>query len=217
MLNSDIDNEERVTCVSCRFRYPSVRRFCPMCGLPAPADQATLDTGNQASGGGLAIEKKTGSALRVPLTTGFRKSITVVISTVLLLCSVYYLTLRSRSTENRPAASSVGPASSEPRTQGASAPLTGPEESPSEDGNSRSATTPPGPISKTEDDNPVELWNRVRHGSTEAEVALAKLYLQGITVERNCEQAHVLLLAASQKGSKAADSLLAGPYAQSCQ
>jgi hypothetical protein len=41
-----------------------------------------------------------------------------------------------------------------------------------------------------------------------AEVALAKLYLEGEAVPHNCEQAQMLLLAASRKGSKAADDLL---------
>jgi hypothetical protein len=60
------------------------------------------------------------------------------------------------------------------------------------------------------------LWSRVRKGNTGAEVALAKLYLEGTVVEPSCEQAHLLLLAASRKQSKAADDLLAGAYAKQC-
>ena len=80
-----------------------------------------------------------------------------------------------------------------------------------------SAKSRPEKISKTEADDPVELWSRVRQGNTGAEVVFANMYLQGMTVARSCEQAHVLLLAASRKRNKAADSLLAGAYAQQCQ
>jgi hypothetical protein len=37
-------------------------------------------------------------------------------------------------------------------------------------------------------------------------VALANLYFEGKSVPQNCDQAHVLLHAASMKGSKAADN-----------
>jgi TPR repeat protein len=50
-----------------------------------------------------------------------------------------------------------------------------------------------------------------------AEVALANLYLEGEAVPRNCEQAHMLLYAASLKGSKAADSFLKNSYPQRCE
>ena len=63
----------------------------------------------------------------------------------------------------------------------------------------------------------MELWSRVRQGSAGAEVALARLYLEGTAVARSCEQAHVLLLAASRKQDKEADSLLGGSYAQHCR
>ena len=200
-----------------------------MCGVLASADKAALDAGNQeasdrAGGSGLRIGRKTGSALRALSNTEFRKPATVVISLMsaaLLVCTMSYFTLRSRSAEKTPAAPSLGATSSEPNIKSASAPLHGSDESPAEDANSRSAKPGPERISKTEtetkDDSPTELWNRVRHGNTEAEVALAKLYLQGTALERSCEQAHQLLLAASRKRSKAADSLLAGAYAQQCQ
>jgi TPR repeat protein len=56
----------------------------------------------------------------------------------------------------------------------------------------------------------------VRQGNIEAEVALAKLYLEGTEVPQNCEQAHMLLLAASKKGNNNADELLSGSYAERC-
>jgi hypothetical protein len=49
-----------------------------------------------------------------------------------------------------------------------------------------------------------QLWSKVEAGDSSAEVALAQLYLRGDGVPRNCEQARVLLRAASKKGSAAA-------------
>jgi TPR repeat protein len=65
--------------------------------------------------------------------------------------------------------------------------------------------------------DPVELWKAVKRGSVNAEVALARLYLEGEAVPQNCEQAHMLLSVASMKGSKAADSLLKSSYAERCR
>jgi PilZ domain len=46
-----------------------------------------------------------------------------------------------------------------------------------------------------------QLWSDVAAGDTNAEIALAKLYFKGEGVPRNCEQAWVLLRAASKKGN----------------
>ena len=67
------------------------------------------------------------------------------------------------------------------------------------------------------EDDPVELWKAVKRGSVSAEVALAKLYLEGEAVPQNCEQAHILLFAASMKGSRAADNFLKSSYAERCE
>jgi hypothetical protein len=74
----------------------------------------------------------------------------------------------------------------------------------------------PDPIQDATDD-PSELWNRVKAGSTSAEIKLAALYMEGSGVDQDCEQAHLLLLAASRKGSKIASGLLGGKYAEQCQ
>lgn len=65
--------------------------------------------------------------------------------------------------------------------------------------------------------DPVGLWKAVKRGSVNAEVALANLYLEGEAVPKNCEQAHMLLSAASMKGSKAADDYLKSSYAERCE
>jgi hypothetical protein len=46
-----------------------------------------------------------------------------------------------------------------------------------------------------------QLWSAVGAGDSSAEVALAQLYLTGNGVPRNCEQARVLLRAASKNGN----------------
>jgi TPR repeat protein len=69
----------------------------------------------------------------------------------------------------------------------------------------------------TKEDDPAELWNAVKRGNVRAEVALANLYLKGEAVPQNCEQAHMLLLAASMKGSKSADNFLKSSYAERCE
>jgi len=65
--------------------------------------------------------------------------------------------------------------------------------------------------------DPSGLWKRVQEGSTSAEIRLATLYLDRSGVEQNCEQAHLLLVVASRHGSKVADDLLNGRYAERCQ
>jgi hypothetical protein len=46
-----------------------------------------------------------------------------------------------------------------------------------------------------------QLWKAVAEGNTTAEIALAQLYLTGNGVPKSCEQARVLLSAASKKGN----------------
>ena len=189
-----------------------------MCGALASADEAPVDASKQASGSDLSIERRTWSTLRRPTV------VMSVLSTVLLLCAVSYFALRGFTPRGRsilliqrtPAGPSVEVTASEPSIKSSSAPLNGSDQPPAKDTNLRSARPRPEGISETEDESPTELWNRVRKGNTGAEVALAKLYLEGTVVEPSCEQAHLLLLAASRKQSKAADDLLAGAYAKQC-
>jgi len=73
------------------------------------------------------------------------------------------------------------------------------------------------PIAAAKEDDPAELWKAVKRGSVNAEVALANLYLEGKSVPQNCEQSQMLLQMASTKGSRAADTLLKGSYAERCE
>jgi len=47
--------------------------------------------------------------------------------------------------------------------------------------------------------NPMQLWGEVQAGNSKAAVELAELYIKGDGVPRNCQQARVLLLVASEK------------------
>jgi len=61
-----------------------------------------------------------------------------------------------------------------------------------------------------------ELWKQVGNESSMAEVALAKLYLEGVVVPQNCPQAQVLLVAASRKGNWGKEGVWAS-YEKHCQ
>jgi hypothetical protein len=61
------------------------------------------------------------------------------------------------------------------------------------------------------------LWVAVENGDTAAEILLANHYAAGEGVERNCEQARVLLQAAIKKGSAAAAKRLAQLGEAGCQ
>jgi hypothetical protein len=191
-----------------------------MCGVLASAGNEALDTSRQAIGSNPEVHRGRGPALQELSHRGVGKTIAVV-STVLLVCTGSYLTLRNRTRVQSPAAvHSVGTPSSPPNTPSAVARSNETEASLHEDGKLRSAEPRPGANpsrgKEDEDDDPIELWSRVRQGDTEAEVTLAKLYLRGTALERNCEQAHMLLLAAAQKQNKVADRILGGVYQQQC-
>jgi hypothetical protein len=60
------------------------------------------------------------------------------------------------------------------------------------------------------------LWAGVRKGYVPAEVTLADLYRRGDGVAKNCDQAQVLLVAASKKGSPEARQMLEQMAEQGC-
>jgi hypothetical protein len=61
------------------------------------------------------------------------------------------------------------------------------------------------------------LWAGVRKGYVPAEVTLADLFRHGDGVEKNCDQARVLLVAASKKGSLDARQMLEHMAEQGCE
>ncbi len=61
---------------------------------------------------------------------------------------------------------------------------------------------PPGAVKKSTP--PAQLWAAVQAGNTRAAVVLAEDYIQGQGVPKNCQQARILLLMASEKRNAAA-------------
>lgn len=55
-----------------------------------------------------------------------------------------------------------------------------------------------------ERDHAAQLWKEVGKGNSQAQVELARMYVQGSGVVRNCEQAEVLLRGAAKKGNEQA-------------
>jgi PilZ domain len=67
-----------------------------------------------------------------------------------------------------------------------------------------SASSSPSTTGKKSGVNPNQLWGEVQAGNSNAAVELAELYIKGDGVPRNCQQARVLLLTASEKRNTAA-------------
>lgn len=205
-------HDQRVTCVSCRFSYPEVRGFCPMCGTAAPAP-------GEAVLGPRPVEGKSRTARQLALSASLKRGMRrpLFVAVFLLIAGGTLLYLRSRNARDviapAPAIAATTPlAAAQPA-------VVAPEES---------AAPPPAAVEKpvmlaaptatraAATNDPAELWNRVRKGNSDAEVALAELYLNGKGVAQNCEQAHLLLLAAVKKRNRAADQVLTNLYPQRC-
>lgn len=63
--------------------------------------------------------------------------------------------------------------------------------------------------------SPDELWKKVKRHDSNAEVSLARMYLEGTRVPQNCQQAQLLLDDASRKGNTHVSELL-DHYADQC-
>jgi hypothetical protein len=220
VLNTPTD--ESVTCASCEFRYPRCRGVCIMCGTPAPtaAPVHVSSPGGGAGRNGADPEPQITipPALQTVETPVRRKSIPIIVSALVVLSALFGLLIRNWGT----------PTSASQMAESTNTSLPANPESKATPYRAKSPTSgvqlfvpakfnPVESTNPTTQEDPAELWKRVRRGSTPAELTLAKLYLEGTVVPQNCEQTHLLLLAASRKGSKAAGSLLAGAYAEQCQ
>jgi hypothetical protein len=214
--------DEFITCHSCDFRYPSSRGLCVMCGAP-PARTAA-----PAASEGVLELHGSGRATQVTILgeqpqpevaeRGPEKSLWLglAVSVVVLVPLLLVIHNWKSSPATDPAAVMTG-AGPQLNSSTVAAPVrtvkppAKKDHAPAAEQQQAESTTPASP------QDPVELWKDVRGGSARAEVTLARLYLDGNTVPQSCEQTHMLLLAASKKGYKAADSLLAGAYLQRCQ
>jgi len=192
-VSAPLQNEPTIICSSCRFPYPRVRGFCPLCGTPA--DEAAYHYRNSVP-----------ARPQIPL-----KMISAVL--VLLICASLWMVRHLTASSAATVRGASIPASGQIAVPAESATQL---ENPAPQDNISSEPTGAGARNVEIRDDPAELWRRVQTGNADAEVQLARLYLDGRGVAQNCEQAHLLLMAASKKRSGAASNLLSGDYLRRC-
>jgi len=222
MTVSDTINDEPITCASCEYRYPRSEGVCVMCGMPAPAIeplQALSAIPDEFSGTDHEACVSSSDSQQKPPKPGLRRLIPIITVSIAMMVFAWFAheiregklpkesgpTAELTKTLEQPKLASAGPRhivhSSARGIQHLVAAKLGTAQV----------------TDSAKEDDPAELWNGVKRGSVPAEVALANLYLKGEAVPQNCEQAHMLLLAASMKGSKFADNLLKSSYAERCE
>jgi hypothetical protein len=222
MTVSNTVSDEPITCASCEYRYPPSAGFCVMCGTAAPAIeplQPPSAVPDEFSGADHESGPSSSDSQQRPPKLGFWRLIPVVV-VLIVLSMVTWFFCEARKGKL-------------PKESGSAAELTATSgQLKLENAGERQIVHNPvrrvqhvvaaklGTAQTTnaaKEHDPVELWKAVKRGSVSAEVALAKLYLEGVAVPQNCEQAHILLYAASMKGSKAADNFLKSSYAERCE
>jgi len=208
-------SDEPITCPSCEYRYPRSEGICSMCGTEPL--RPLLAFPNKFSRANHKVKpSNSDSRQRLP-KSGIRRLIPVVVSIALMAVASLLYEVRKDNL---------------PKESGAAVELTATSEQPKrENGDERHVVHNPvrgvqqfvarklrtAETIAVKEADPAELWKAVKRGSVNAEVALANLYLEGEAVPQNCEQAHMLLYAASMKGSKAADDFLKNTYAERCE
>ena len=203
--------EEPITCASCEYRYPPSEGICPMCGTELLRPLVVVR--NKSIRARHKVRPASKDSQQKRLRPRLRRLIPVVaVVTALVTVTSFFYTNHNSPKESGGAAELAAP-SAQPKVENASQrhivhnPVRGVQQFVAR--KFRAAQT----IAAKETD-PVELWKAVKRGKVSAEVALANLYLEGEAVSQNCEQAHMLLSAASVKGSKTADDLLKSSYAE---
>ena len=212
---SETASDESITCASCEYRYPRSEGICAMCGTEPL--RPLLVFSNKFSRANHKVKPSHSYIQQRPPKSGIRRLIPVVVSIALMaVISGLYEVRKGNLPKESGAAAEFTETSVQPKRENAAEkpvvhnPVRGVQQFVA--GKLRTAET----IAVKEAD-PAELWKAVKRGSVNAEVALANLYLEGEAVPQNCEQAHMLLYAASMKGSKAADNFLKNSYAERCE
>jgi len=194
--------DERITCTSCRFRYASVRGYCPACGEAAPTRPE------------IVVAPATKAKYSPGRTTRslFLLAICLLVASGLFLARVNG-TRSTPSTIPAPAKQDFPPPTNVSDTTPSSDLA---EEAPSKLSTSVAVAASRTPALQPKE-GPAELWKEVKQGNVGAEVNLAKFYLGENSGAQNCEQARLLLTAAAKSRSKEADDVLSGEYAQRCR
>jgi hypothetical protein len=207
-----VANDERVACSSCQFPYARTREFCPMCGTAQPAEAAYPQIVNQES---QRPRPTVLASLRGSVNPMLSNRASVLAACIVLTFGIYHWIARPQTVTSsatlsaikKPVVDSVPPVAQVAQSDQAQGVTNAAIIS-------KSSRSSPRKSEITQD--PVELWKNVQHGSTEAEVQLAMMYLDGTQVSQNCEQAHLLLLAAAKKQNARSNDLLSHIYAQRC-
>ena len=204
-----------ITCASCEYRYSRSEGICPMCGTePLRPLLVVRNKSNRASH---KAKPSNSNSQKRPARPGFGRliPIVVVLIAVTVVASFFYNSGKGNLPKASGATVELAATSGQPKVENAGEPHIVPNRVRGvQDFVARKLGTAQKLAAKEVD--PVELWKAVKRGSVNAEIALANLYLQGEAVPQNCEQAHMLLYAASMKGSKAADNFLKSTYAERC-
>jgi len=219
---SNTVSDELITCASCEYCYPRSKAVCVMCGTAAPAVeplQPLPAVPAEFSGADHQAGPSSSDRQQRPRHPGLRRLIPVVVVLIALMVvtSFFYEVRKDNLAEKSGAAAELTATSGRLNLENATQthivhnPVRGVQHVVA--AKLETAQT----MDAAKEDDPVELWKAVKRGSVSAEVALANLYLEGEAVPKNCEQAHMLLFAASMKGSKAADEFLKSSYAEQCE
>jgi hypothetical protein len=213
--------DEYITCRSCDFRYPHSRGLCVMCGAPAQTTASAKTTTELAPEPAASPRSQAAifDTVSPPVESqGRGKSIWIGIAVAVVLLVPLFLVIHNwqLSQSTGPVAATTDHSTQTPATPVA-APVLATKRPAKKVHTPIPAPQPVETVASPTSDSPTELWKSVRSGDSRAEVTLAKLYLDGNSVPQSCEQTHMLLLAASKKGSKAADNLLSGAYVERCQ
>ena len=219
---SDTVSDEPITCASCEYRYPRSEAICVMCGTAAPVIeplQPLSSVPDEFSGADYQSRPPSSDSQQRPPHPRRRKLIPVVVVLIGLMAvtSFFYEVRKGNLPKESGSASELTAASGQIKPENAGErhivhnPVRGVRRVVA--GKLGAAQT----TNAANETDPVELWKAVKRGSVSAEVALANLYLEGEAVPQNCQQAQMLLHAASMRGSEAANTFLKSSYAERCE
>ena len=222
MTVSNIVSDEFITCGSCEYRYPPSAGICVMCGTAAPTIEPVQPPSvvpEEFSRADHESGRSSSDSQQRPPKPGLRRLIPVLVGLVLLsgVTWLFYEARKGKLPKESGSAAELTATSGQLKPENAGErqvvhnPVRGVQHVVAAKLGTAQITN------AAKEDDPVELWKAVKRGSVSAEVALAKLYLEGEAVPQNCEQAHILLLTASMKGNKAADNFLKSSYAERCE
>jgi hypothetical protein len=217
---SNAVSDEPITCASCEYRYSSGKRICPMCGTAAQVVeplQSLAAVPDHFRRGDHEPHPSSSDTQPRPPHLGLRRLLPIVVVLIGLMAVTSFFYKARKGNQPKESGAAIEPTATLGQIKPTAGqrhivrnPVRGVKHVAGKLGTAQTTNA-------ANEDDPVELWKAVKRGNVSAEVALANLYLEGAAVPQNCEQAQVLLHAASMKGSKAADNSLKSSYAERCE